>query len=155
MRTLILVSSLLVAAHVPGSRADSGQHRPVVQTVSVDKTKLLHTQVLEITSSIDDAHVIFPIAVSNYATVRVTVSVSMCGFCEEPVRVNVFADSTSATPKISALKLDSFLVDQGGPITFFASRTYDIPGERLRLTFNNAREGLFSQAIVQVFGRAN
>ena len=162
MRILVLVSSLLMTLCAVDTHADANQNASVsrssrgtrpVATVSADKTKLLlGPEFVEVEGVNERVHEIFPIDVRNYKTVRLIVQVGSCGPCSI-VRVTVWADDSS--DEFDYLLIDSFLVDEPGGNGHFATRTYDVPGQRLKLSFHNAEVGFHNQAAVMVFGRAN
>lgn len=159
MKGVIAVTSLLLVAMGSGARADSDdQSRSrATETISVDKTKLLHREAIEVTTPNDGNHSTGLIDVSGYKTVRVVIERGACGPCGTEVRANVFSHTATDEPPQSA-RLDSFLIDEdAGEHAFatFASRAYDVPGQRMRLTFRNPSDGFNNQVIVLVFGRRN
>jgi hypothetical protein len=98
------------------------------------------------------------IDVKGYKTVRVVIERGTCGPCGDQVRANVFSATSNLDEPPNSAQLDSFLIDTDAgehPFATFASRAYDVPGQKLQLTFRNPTDGFNNQVIVLVFGRRN
>lgn len=165
MNSLIVVSSLFVtslcmaAAPTDSDKGKSGKETSAkaVASVSSDETKHLLGEFVEVTSPNFQNHLVGPIDVKRFRTVRVAVTRGTCGPCSpDPVRVLVYA---IAPPNVLPAEqvIDAFLIDTRGEasFSFFAARTYDVPGHKLRLAFANQGGSFRDQVAVTVFGRAN
>lgn len=164
MKALIIVSSLFITSLcVAGARSDDNADSDkdasakAVATVSADRTKHLLGEFVEVTSPNFQNHVVGPVDVKGFKTVRVAVTRGACGPCSaDPVRVLVYA---IAPPNVLPAEqvIDAFLIETRGEASFslFAARTYDVPGHGLRLAFANQGGSFRDQVAVSVFGRAN
>jgi hypothetical protein len=156
MNPLPLACAFALLALSADAQDSIGVDHKSLRTTSADSTRLLHKQIIEVTSPVEGNHATPLIDVRRYKTVRVAMSRGQCSGCSQEVRANVYAFTASDEPPITA-QIDSFLIDQTGsrsPVFTFASRTYDVPGERLYLTFTTS-SGSQDQVILLVFGRAN
>lgn len=88
-----------------------------------------------------------PLDVSRAKSVRVTVSLSSCGPCGD---VKVAVLSSDQTIDLFSVKA-GFDFDPGASV----SRTYDVPGRRLVVKFQNADAGKSNSVTASVFARGN
>jgi len=126
-----------------------------VDTVAADKTATILAQFILVTDTFDGNHIIGPINVSDYKTIRIVANRGSCTGCADPVRVRVIARGSAGGTTI-ANQLDTFLLDTpNGGVGKSASRTYEAAGESITLSFSNPAPGSQNDVAVLIFGRRN
>lgn len=123
----------------------------VVDSVSADETGTLLDDFITVDTTVDANHVLGPVDVKGSKTIRVSLERTSCSGCGD-VRVSVAAGPELT---VGTTVIDRFLVEGTTTAFPFASRVYDVPGERLFLRLENASAGNTNVFKVLVFGRAN
>ena len=126
-----------------------------VDTVAADKTATILAQFITVTDTFDGNHIIGPINVSDYKTIRIVANRGSCSGCADPVRVRVSARGSAGGTTIEN-QMDTFLLDTpNGGVGKSASRTYEVAGESISLSFSNPAPGSENIVAVLIFGRRN
>jgi len=126
-----------------------------VTTSAADTTETVIAQFITVTDPFDGNHIIGPVSIKQYKSIRIVANRGSCIGCADPVRVRVISRGTLGGTTI-ANQLDTFLLDTpNGGVGKSASREYDVAGENLLLSFSNPAAGSTNEVAVLVFGRKN